>query len=151
VQLRAAEFVTTVAEALAEAGLPAGRLILELTESVLMEDVQRSAERLRALQALGVRVAIDDFGTGHSSLEYLHQLPLDTLKIPKPFVDTLGEGGGELARAIVDLGRSFGLTVVAEGIETQAQREALCALGCTRGQGYLFARPLSAEALLIAV
>jgi EAL domain-containing protein (putative c-di-GMP-specific phosphodiesterase class I) len=131
--------------------LSADRLVLELTESVLMEDVQRNAERLRSLQALGVRIAIDDFGTGHSSLQYLQQLPLDTLKIPKPFIDTLESGGGALARAIVDLGRSFGLTVVAEGIETEAQCEALRALGCTRGQGYLFARPLSAEALLTAV
>jgi diguanylate cyclase (GGDEF)-like protein len=151
VQLRSAEFVTTVADALAASGLRPDRLMLELTESVLMEDVQRSAERLRALQALGVRIAIDDFGTGHSSLEYLHQLPLDSLKIPKPFVDDVDADGGDLARAIVDLGRSFGLTVVAEGIETEAQWETLRELGCTRGQGFLFAKPMSAEELLAAV
>ena len=151
VQLRSAEFVATVAGALERGGLSANRLVLELTETVLMTDFKRTAGRLRELQALGVRIAIDDFGTGHSSLQYLQALPLDTLKIPKPFIDTLDSGGGALARAIVDLGRSFGLTVVAEGIETEAQRDALRALGCTRGQGYLFARPLSAEALLTAV
>ena len=151
VQLRSNEFVATVAGALERGGLSPHRLVLELTETVLMTDFKRTAGLLRELQTLGVRIAIDDFGTGHSSLQYLQALPLDTLKIPKPFIDTLDSGGGALAQAIVDLGRSFGLTVVAEGIETEAQREALRALGCTRGQGYLFARPLSAEALLTAV
>jgi EAL domain-containing protein (putative c-di-GMP-specific phosphodiesterase class I) len=96
-----------------------------------------------------VRIAIDDFGTGHSSLQYLQQLPLDTLKIPKPFIDELDspDGEGVLARAILDLGRSFDLQVIAEGIETARQRERLRELGCTTGQGYLFARPMSAGAL----
>ncbi len=115
-----------------------------------MDDLERTAALLRELKFLGVRIAIDDFGTGHSSLQYLQQLPLDVLKIPKPFVDTLDEGG-QLARAILDLGRSFGLAVVAEGIETEAQRDALRALGCTKGQGFLFARPMSADALLATV
>lgn len=150
VQLRSAEFVATVAGALERSGLAADRLYLEVTETVLMADLDRTAALLRELKTLGVRIAIDDFGTGHSSLQYLQQLPLDVLKIPKPFVDTLGEGG-QLARAILDLGRSFGLAVVAEGIETEAQRDTLRALGCTKGQGFLFARPMSADALLATV
>ena len=141
VQLRNAEFVQTVARALGE--LPPERLVIEITESVLMTDVKRTAAMLRELKALGVRIAIDDFGTGHSSLQYLHELPLDKLKIPKPFIDELDTGGaGVLARAIIDLGRSLGLDVIAEGIETERQRERLRALGCTVGQGFLFARPL---------
>jgi EAL domain-containing protein (putative c-di-GMP-specific phosphodiesterase class I) len=103
---------------------------------------------LRELKALGVRIAIDDFGTGHSSLQYLQQLPLDTLKIPKPFIDELdSDGEGVLARAILHLGQSFDLQVIAEGIETERQRERLRALGCTTGQGFLFAHPLTPEAL----
>jgi diguanylate cyclase (GGDEF)-like protein len=148
VQLRSAEFVETVADALCASGLPAERLIIELTESVLMTDVKRTAALLRELKALGVRIAIDDFGTGHSSLQYLQQLPLDTLKIPKPFIDELEvDEGGVLARAILDLGRSFDLQVIAEGIETERQRERLRELGCTTGQGFLFARPMPAGAL----
>jgi EAL domain-containing protein (putative c-di-GMP-specific phosphodiesterase class I) len=149
VQLRAAEFPETVAAALHGAGLPAERLVIEITETVLMTDVKRTAALLAELKALGVRIAIDDFGTGHSSLQYLQQLPLDTLKIPKPFIDELDtpDGEGVLARAILDLGRSFDLQVIAEGIETERQRERLRELGCTSGQGYLFARPLTPEAL----
>ena len=117
-----------------------------------MTDFKRTAGLLRELQTLGVRIAIDDFGTGHSSLQYLQALPAGHAQDPEAVHRHAGRGGGgELARAIVDLGRSFGLTVVAEGIETEAQRDALRALGCTRGQGYLFARPLTAEALLTAV
>ncbi len=97
VQLRTSEFVATVAGALERSGLRADRLYLEVTESVLMTDVERTASLLRELKALGVRIAIDDFGTGHSSLQYLQQLPLDALKIPKPFVDTICEGGAARA------------------------------------------------------
>jgi EAL domain-containing protein (putative c-di-GMP-specific phosphodiesterase class I) len=149
VQLRTDEFPDLVAGALAAAGLPAERLILEITESVLMTDVKRTAALLRELKALGVRIAIDDFGTGHSSLQYLQQLPLDTLKIPKPFIDELDDPDGEgvLARAILELGRSFALQVIAEGIETERQRARLRELGCSVGQGYLFSRPVAPEAL----
>jgi diguanylate cyclase (GGDEF)-like protein len=149
VQLRSAEFPATVAAALDAAGLPADRLILEITESVLMIDVDRTAGLLAELQALGVRIAIDDFGTGHSSLQYLQQLPLDTLKIPKTFIDGLqGDGGGGVvARAVIDLARSFDLKVIAEGIESECQRDRLLELGCSIGQGFLFSRPLAPEAL----
>jgi diguanylate cyclase len=149
VQLRSAAFPSVVAAALEASGLPAERLIVEITESVLMTDVERTARLLAELKALGVRIAIDDFGTGHSSLQYLQQLPLDMLKIPKTFVDDLGRGGGVVARAILDLGRSFGLEVVAEGIEEDVQRERLLALGCTSGQGFLFARPMPARELAV--
>jgi len=149
VQLRCTEFPGEVASILEAAGLTADRLILEITESVLMTDVQRTASLLAELKELGVRIAIDDFGTGHSSLQYLQQLPLDTLKIPKPFIDELAskDGDGVLARAILELGRSFDLHVIAEGIELESQREALLRLGCSAGQGYLFARPLTLDAL----
>ena len=147
-QLRSTDFPATVAAALASTGLPADRLILEITESQLAQDVGHTVGQLAELKALGVDIAIDDFGTGHSSLEYLQRLPIDTLKIPKPFVDELA-GGDEavLARAILELARSFGLTVIAEGIELEVQRNRLLALGCTTGQGYLFARPLPLDAL----
>ena len=96
-----------------------------------------------------MRIAIDDFGTGHSSLHYLQRLPLDTLKIPKTFIDGLaGDGGdGVVARAILELGRSFDLQVIAEGIEDESQRQRLLQLGCGTGQGFLFARPLPPEQL----
>jgi EAL domain-containing protein (putative c-di-GMP-specific phosphodiesterase class I) len=149
VQLRSTDFPATVAAALAATGLPPRRLMLEITESVLMQDVERTAGQLAELKSLGVRIAIDDFGTGHSSLQYLHRLPIDTLKIPKPFVDELAtdRGQGVLARAILDLARSFGLEVIAEGIEVDAQRDRLIGLGCPAGQGFLFARPLAFPAL----
>ena len=148
VQLRSTDFPATVAATLATTGLPADRLILEITESVLVQDVERTAEQLTELKQLGVRIAIDDFGTGHSSLQYLQRLPIDTLKIPKPFVDELaGErGDGVLAEAILDLARSFGLRVIAEGIEVDAQRTRLLELGCAAGQGFLFSRPLDPQA-----
>ena len=109
---------------------------------------QISAFPARELKALGVRLAIDDFGTGYSSLAYLRQFPIDVLKIDRSFVDaaTSGSPGGEaLLRAIVNLAASLDLTTVAEGIEQPAQRELVRALGCTIGQGYLFARPLPAD------
>jgi EAL domain-containing protein (putative c-di-GMP-specific phosphodiesterase class I) len=100
-------------------------------------------ERLQQLKALGVRLAIDDFGTGYSSLSYLQRFPIDILKIAKPFVDLLANGGPEasFARTIIDLARTLGLEVIAEGIETEAQLEALRGLGCEMGQGYLLGRP----------
>ncbi len=149
VQLRRGDFADVVASALQAAGLPASRLIVEITESVLMTDVRQTASLLEEVKGLGVRIAIDDFGTGHSSLQYLQQLPIDMLKIPKPFVDELADGGrdGVLARAILDLGRSFDLHVIAEGIEVEEQRQRLLGLGCATGQGFLFARPVTAGAI----
>ena len=145
-QLEDPTLVDEVTAILRETGLPAGRLVLEITETVLMQDTETTIERLRTLRALGVRLAVDDFGTGYSSLRYLNRFPLDVLKMAKPFVDGLGSQDEDpaLARAIVDLGASLGLTIVAEGIERSAQLAHLRRLGCPLGQGYWFARPMPA-------
>jgi EAL domain-containing protein (putative c-di-GMP-specific phosphodiesterase class I) len=135
-----------VAGALARSGLPARRLTLEITESLLVQDPVAAAHTLRELKQLGVRLALDDFGTGYSSLSYLARFPVDVVKIDKSFVDGLGAAqagtGPNLVRAIVSLGDDLGLGVTAEGIEDPGQVEALLALGCPTGQGYLFARPM---------
>jgi len=152
-QLQRPEFVGEVAEALAEAGLAPRRLVLEITESVLMADTEATLERLHALKALGVQLAIDDFGTGYSSLAYLHRFPIDVLKLDKAFVGGVAGGGKDaaLARAILALGDALGLRTVAEGVETAEQRGYLLGLGCQSGQGYLFSRPVGPERLDEAV
>jgi diguanylate cyclase (GGDEF)-like protein len=148
-QLADPELPAHVAGALARAGLDAGRLTLEITESVLMRDTDATLAVLSALKALGVRLAVDDFGTGYSSLRYLHRFPVDVLKIDKSFVDGVARGAQDaaLARTIVALGDMLGLRTVAEGVETEAQRDRLAAMGCDAGQGYLFAQPLEPRAL----
>ncbi|ATG74838.1 diguanylate cyclase [Zobellella denitrificans] len=136
-----------VERALALSGLAPHRLELELTEGILMEKNMRAVEQLQALKALGVRLAVDDFGTGYSSLAYLRRFPLDILKVDKSFVGNCRPDASDaiLVRAISSLGRELGLTVVAEGVETQAQWDFLRQAGCDEFQGYLFARPLPAE------
>ncbi|HZF68749.1 MAG TPA: EAL domain-containing protein [Gemmatirosa sp.] len=148
-QLEEASLVADVRDVLAATGLAPARLTLEITESVIMHDTERTLEQLHALKALGVRLAIDDFGTGYSSLSYLQRFPVDVLKIDKSFVDGVARGGHDaaLARTIVALGEMLALRTVAEGIEHEAQRAQLAALGCALGQGYLFARPLPAAEL----
>jgi EAL domain-containing protein (putative c-di-GMP-specific phosphodiesterase class I) len=143
--------VGLVRAALADTGLPPHALTLEITESVLTEDALVAVERLVALKALGVRLAVDDFGTGYSSLSRLHQLPIDILKIPKPFVDGVAQGptASALARAILELSAALGLDVVAEGIEQPEQARLLHELGCRRAQGYLFGRPVPAAELAL--
>jgi EAL domain-containing protein (putative c-di-GMP-specific phosphodiesterase class I) len=144
-----------VGDALARAGLPPSRLMLELTESVLAERDAPTLGAIRALKALGVRLGIDDFGTGYSSLRYLQQFPVDVLKVDRSFVAGLDRdasaadaaAGVALARAVVALGRTLSLRTVAEGVESEAQRHQLLALGCELGQGYLFAPPLPDDAL----
>ena len=144
-QLEDTDFPQEVSAALTQSGLAPADLMLELTESVLMGDGELAAARLERLKHLGVGIAIDDFGTGFSSLSYLHRFPVDTLKIAKPFVDRVGrDDNGRLAGAIISLGESLKLEVVAEGIEEAEQRDGLRALGCALGQGYYFSRPLSA-------
>jgi EAL domain-containing protein (putative c-di-GMP-specific phosphodiesterase class I) len=146
--------VDDVARVLAETGLPAGSLRLELTETMLAGDVDAVASALGELKRAGVSIAIDDFGTGYSSLAWLHRFPLDALKVDQSFVARMGEEGGEeIVRTIVSLSRALGLQTVAEGVETDDQRRRLQALGCTLAQGWLFARPLpaaEAERLLAA-
>jgi diguanylate cyclase (GGDEF)-like protein len=136
-----------VAEALAETGFPADQLTLEVTEGVLVHDVERVVAQLHALRAVGVRIAIDDFGTGFSSLSYLRRLPADVLKIDRSFVMDLTDGGSStsLVSSIIELARTLGLDVIAEGVETEAQRVALQGLQCVQAQGYLFARPQPAD------
>jgi diguanylate cyclase (GGDEF)-like protein/excisionase family DNA binding protein len=134
-------------EILAETGLPADRLELEITESVAMDQSETGAATLRALRDLGVSIVLDDFGTGYSSLSYLRHLPLDRLKVDRSFVTGLGSDRGNepIVGAIVSLAHGLGMGVVAEGIETRAEAERLVALGCDLGQGYLWARPMPAE------
>jgi diguanylate cyclase (GGDEF)-like protein/PAS domain S-box-containing protein len=145
-QLLHSEFVTDVKAALSDAGLPADRLILEITEGTLLDHAEATTHRLLELKDLGVRLAIDDFGTGYSSLSYLQRFPIDILKIDKSFVDGIVRGGNQaaLARTIISLGDSLALRTVAEGIETDAQRSVLRDLGCQLGQGFLYAEPLDA-------
>jgi len=140
--------VYEVAEALERSGLEPGCLIIEITETLLMNDVELIARTLDGLKRLGVQLAVDDFGTGYSSLQYLRRFPIDILKIAKSFVDGIAESGeSALAQAIVDLGQSLALRVIAEGIETPEQVTRLNEMGCSWGQGYHFARPLEAATL----
>ncbi len=142
-QLREPGFAEGLKAALAEAGLPGRLLEVEITERMLMDDVDAVRATLGELRAIGVRVAIDDFGTGYSSLGTLNQLPIDRIKIDRSFVHGLPQhtGNAAIARAIVMLAASLGLEVIAEGVETEAQREFLVGLGCQQLQGLLFGAP----------
>lgn len=140
-QLVRSELVGVVRDALQHSGLPAGQLCLELTESVLLEDALFSARALRDLKDLGVRIGVDDFGTGYSSLTYLQRFPVDTLKVDRSFVDGLGRTGPSrgdraIVAGVIDLAHAFGLTTVAEGVETPEQLRVLRELGCEQAQGY---------------
>ena len=148
-QLTDPNFAGDVASALADTQFPADRLILEITESVLMSNSTAAIERLHELKALGVRLAIDDFGTGYCNLSYLQQFPIDILKIDKSFITNVAKNGGDaaLASSIVGLATALQLHTVAEGVEDADQRKQLIALGCGYGQGYLFAKPISAETI----
>jgi diguanylate cyclase (GGDEF)-like protein/PAS domain S-box-containing protein len=151
-QLHGTSIVEDVREALGESGIEPRALTLELTESSLVRDVDDSVERLRELKELGVRLAIDDFGTGFSSLAYLQRFPVDVLKIAREFVQEIGsdEEKARVASAVVRLGSTLSLDVIAEGIETTVQRDQLLALECGFGQGFLFAKPLSYGELVAA-
>jgi diguanylate cyclase (GGDEF)-like protein/PAS domain S-box-containing protein len=142
-----AALVARVTRAIVEAGLQPQQLCLELTENILMTRLEGALPMLGELRRLGVTLAIDDFGTGYSSLSHLSTLPIDTLKIDRSFVAALEVGSNEAAvvRSIVLLGSALGKTVVAEGIETEAQLEQLREMGCAGGQGYLLARPMTPQ------
>jgi len=144
--LLASDLEADVERALADAGLEAGALTLEITETELVQDVGLAVERLERLKQLGVCLAIDDFGTGYSSLRYIRRFPADVFKIAKPFVDGLLEANDAvLAETIVALGRSLGLETIAESIEEPEQLERLRALECSLGQGYLLGLPVAAS------
>jgi diguanylate cyclase (GGDEF)-like protein len=149
-QLNDASFQDFVQRVLADTGLSPAQLCLEITESSLMRQAARGDEYLAELKRVGVALSIDDFGTGYSSLAYLHHLPVDELKIDRSFISGLGRDRRDrhLVEAIVGMGRALGLEVLAEGVESEHQMQALAALGCTRAQGYLFARPQPPDRLL---
>ncbi len=154
-QLSQPDFVVELLGALDQSGLPADRLVLEITETAVLTDIDRVIPRLAALRTLGVRVAIDDFGTGYSSLSYLSRLPLDVLKIDKSFVDRVvaDAQGASVTQAVLDMSNSLGLVTVGEGVEHPDQASWLRAAGCTLGQGFLWSRPVQredAEAMLLA-
>ena len=145
-QLQQPDFVAQVRAALDDNGLDPSCLVVEITESAIMET--GAAAILRALKDLGVRLAMDDFGTGYSSLAHLRRFPLDVIKVDRSFVAGLGDGqGSSIAGAIVSLAHALGLRTVAEGIEDEEQRRAVMALGCDVGQGFLFARPMPVDDL----
>jgi diguanylate cyclase (GGDEF)-like protein/PAS domain S-box-containing protein len=143
------DVVTTVLDCVREAGIDPRFLTIEVTESTAMADGDSGFRALRDLSATGIRVAIDDFGTGYSSLEQLRRMPVDIVKVDRSFVSGMSEDSTDhaLVAAVVGMGRALKLAVVAEGIETPSQAEALRELGCHIGQGFLFAKPLSAEAI----
>jgi diguanylate cyclase (GGDEF)-like protein/PAS domain S-box-containing protein len=148
-QLQGPGIGDALGDALASSGVDPSAVILEITESVLMQQTDSVLERLQALKKLGVRLAIDDFGTGYSSLSYLQRFPIDILKIAKPFVEevALGAERAALARAIIGLSDTLRLQTVAEGIEMAEQRAALIELGCPLGQGHHFSRAVPAEGI----
>jgi len=148
-QFRAVDFAATLARILAETGFEPGRLELELTEGVLLEDTKRAIAILAGLKDLGVRLAMDDFGTGYSSLGYLRTFPFDAIKIDQSFVAGLASSGNARAivQAILVLGRSLGMDVTAEGVETAEQLMLLRLDACEEVQGFYMARPMPAKAL----
>ncbi len=143
------DLVETVRHHLIESGLPPECLELELTERTVMHHVEQSITRMRELVTLGVGIAIDDFGTGYSSLSYLKRLPIDRLKIDQSFVRDIATDPDDRAiiQAITSLAHTMNKRVIAEGVESEAQRAFLDATGCDEAQGYLFAEPLSPEQL----
>jgi EAL domain-containing protein (putative c-di-GMP-specific phosphodiesterase class I) len=147
-QLALPDFVEEVVAVLSATGMPARRLVLEITESVILDDLEGVVAALSALRDLGVRIAIDDFGTGYSSLSYLSQLPLDVLKIDKSFVDRICDRtlDTSLVEAIIMMSQGMGLTTVAEGVEEVDQAQWLRANRCSLGQGYLWSRPVELAA-----
>ena len=143
-QLSQPDLVERVARILAESGLPAERLRLEITETIIMEDTGRAQEVLGALQQLGVRLAIDDFGTGYSSLGYLHNFPFDAVKIDRSFIRTMGGDPKslEVVRTVITMAQNLGLEVVSEGVESAEQASTLRTLECLYAQGFFFSKPV---------
>jgi EAL domain-containing protein (putative c-di-GMP-specific phosphodiesterase class I) len=144
-QLQDEALALDVESALRESGLDASQLILEMTESVIMQESSTAQARLHELKALGVRIAIDDFGTGYSSLSHLQQFPVDILKIDRSFLHKMHQGPNDaaLVRTIIALAKLLSLRTIAEGVEDAEQQEQLRELGCDSAQGFLFGRPMT--------
>ena len=151
-QMLQSDFADQVRHALADTGAPANRLKLELTESLLLDNPQDTITKMTELKAHGVGFSLDDFGTGYSSLAYLRQLPMDQIKIDQSFVQNIvtDPRATAIVRTIVTLADNLGLSVIAEGVETQAQRDSLLANGCFAYQGYLFGRPVPINEIKLA-
>jgi EAL domain-containing protein (putative c-di-GMP-specific phosphodiesterase class I) len=147
VELRAVDFVTEVRAILLETGVKPEHLELELTETFLMQDEKSTATTLRALKDMGVQLALDDFGTGYSSLSYVKRFPITSLKIDRSFVRNLGSSNdsddASIVSAVINMGKSLHMRVVAEGVETLAQLNYLQEQGCPEGQGYYFSQPVA--------
>ena len=144
-QVRQSDFVNQIRDVVERYGIGPGRLKIELTESMLVRDIDEVISKMSQLKAHGVGFSLDDFGTGFSSLNYLKRMPLDQLKIDQSFVrDVLSDGhDAAIARTVITLGQSLGLNVIAEGVETEGQRDFLASNGCHAFQGYLYSRPLA--------
>ncbi|MCY1173610.1 putative signaling protein [compost metagenome] len=149
VQLRHSALPRVVSNLLQKHRLPPRSLELEVTETTLMEDIGAAAQHLNSLRRAGAQIAIDDFGTGYSSLSYLNRLPLDKIKIDRSFVQDLQQNDDDatIVRAIIQLGKSLGMQVIAEGVETAEQEAYIIAQGCHEGQGYHYSKPLPAREL----
>jgi EAL domain-containing protein (putative c-di-GMP-specific phosphodiesterase class I) len=149
-QIQRPNFANEVATVLKESGLPAKQLVVELTESALMQNPEQGSYGMEQLQQMGVGLAMDDFGTGHSSLNYVSVLPITLIKIDRSFVQKCVQRKTDAAvlSAIVTMGHALGLKVLAEGVETEEQARVLQAQGCDEVQGYLYSRPVAAEQLL---
>lgn len=148
-QFKGDRLIEVIVSALASAGLPGHRLEIEITEGVLLKENARTLSLLHRLRALGVRVSMDDFGTGYASLSYLRSFAFDRIKIDRSFVAdiTRKADGHAVIRAIAGLGRSLGMTTVAEGVKTEDQMQRVRSEGCTDVQGYLISRPIPADAI----
>jgi EAL domain-containing protein (putative c-di-GMP-specific phosphodiesterase class I) len=149
VQICRPDFAGFVGDCLRRHGIPSSSLELELTESLLINAAGIAQEQLQALRLLGVKLSIDDFGTGFSSLSYLHRLPVDAIKLDKSFVQSIDTDhlAQRLVHAMIGVAQDFGLNVIAEGVETEGQRDALLSAGCSLMQGFLFAHPVPAAEL----
>jgi EAL domain-containing protein (putative c-di-GMP-specific phosphodiesterase class I) len=149
VQVRDPTLVDLVATVMRQTGTPASRVVLEITEGVLIDEPEKAIKRLDKLRALGLKIALDDFGSGYSSLRYLQRFPIDKLKIDKEFVAALGqsESGNVIIQAMIALGHALRLSVLAEGVETEEQQVLLRLAGCDELQGHLLGRPLPASDL----
>jgi EAL domain-containing protein (putative c-di-GMP-specific phosphodiesterase class I) len=144
IQFSRGDLPRLVHSVLLESGLAPGRLELEITEGVLIDDFSRAVSILRRLKALGVQIVLDDFGTGYSSLSYLHAFPFDKIKIDRTFISDLESNGNSIAivRAVINLGRNLKMSILAEGVESKSQHAFLLQEGCDEVQGYLTGRPL---------